>query len=85
MKHIFTLVVALFSVVALYAQQENNHEQIDAQWFKSHYKKAESLIPMRDGTKLYTVTHGVYFASLTMPFACYTPLQCHNKRLRGTC
>lgn len=57
MKHIFTLVVALFSVVALYAQQENNHEQIDAQWFKSHYKKTESLIPMRDGTKLYTAIY----------------------------
>ena len=57
MKHIFTLVVALFSVVALYAQQQNSHEQIDAQWFKSHYKKTESLIPMRDGTKLYTAIY----------------------------
>lgn len=57
MKHIFTLVVALFSVVALYAQQEDKRETIDAQWFKSHYKKAESLIPMRDGTKLYTAIY----------------------------
>ena len=57
MKHIFTLVVALFSVVALYAQQGNSHEKIDAQWFKSHYKKVESLIPMRDGTKLYTAIY----------------------------
>lgn len=57
MKHIFTLVVALFSVVAIYAQQKNSHEQIDAQWFKSHYKKTESLIPMRDGTKLYTAIY----------------------------
>ena len=57
MKHIFTLVVALFSVVALYAQQENRHEQVDAQWFRTHYKKTESLIPMRDGTKLYTAIY----------------------------
>ena len=57
MKHIFTLVVALFGVAALYAQQENIHEQIDALWFKSHYKKTESLIPMRDGTKLYTAIY----------------------------
>ena len=57
MKHIFTLVVALFSVVALYAQQQNSHEQIDAQWFKSRYKKTESLISMRDGTKLYTAIY----------------------------
>ncbi|MBQ2019001.1 MAG: CocE/NonD family hydrolase, partial [Alistipes sp.] len=43
--------------MALYAQQQNSHEQIDAQWFKSHYKKTESLIPMRDGTKLYTAIY----------------------------
>lgn len=53
MKKIFAFAVALFSIVTLSAQQESR-EAIDAQWFKSHYKKTECLITMRDGTKLYT-------------------------------
>lgn len=29
----------------------------DAQWFKAHYSKAEYMIPMRDGVKLYTAVY----------------------------
>lgn len=54
MKHIFSLFVALVCAMAVFAQKEDSREEIDARWFKSHYTKTECMIPMRDGSKLYT-------------------------------
>lgn len=55
MKHIISLLFALACTSAVYAQKVTAEpETIDARWFKSHYSKAEYMVPMRDGTKLYT-------------------------------
>lgn len=54
MKHILSLFVALVCATVVLAQKEDSREGIDARWFKSHYTKTESMIPMRDGAKLYT-------------------------------
>lgn len=53
MKKIFIILSALLCTAQLWAQ-EAEREQIDARWFKAHYQKSEQMIPMRDGTKLYT-------------------------------
>ena len=49
MKKILSLL--LLSLVAIAARAEGD---IDAKWFKEHYAKAEYMIPMRDGVRLYT-------------------------------
>lgn len=53
MKKIFIILTMLLCATALRAQ-ETEREEIDARWFKAHYQKSEQMIPMRDGTKLYT-------------------------------
>lgn len=54
MKKIVILFVALVVATFAWAQDADNVVTIDAHWFKSHYTKAEQMIPMRDGVKLYT-------------------------------
>lgn len=49
MKKILSLL--LLSLAAIAARAEGD---IDAKWFKEHYVKAEYMIPMRDGVRLYT-------------------------------
>lgn len=54
MKKIKLLFVALFAVTLAVAQDKTSVPEIDARWFKANYTKAEYMIPMRDGVKLYT-------------------------------
>ncbi|MBQ6581477.1 MAG: CocE/NonD family hydrolase [Alistipes sp.] len=55
MKKIITLFATLlFAVMAL---AQTAIDTIDAKWFKAHYTKAEYMIPMRDGVKLYTAVY----------------------------
>lgn len=56
MKKIVTLFVAL-AVATLAWAQTDEREAIDARWFKSHYTKAEHMVAMRDGRKLYTAVY----------------------------
>ncbi len=51
MKKIISIFVALFSIAVVAAQPA---ESIDALWMKANYTKAEYMIPMRDGVRLYT-------------------------------
>lgn len=55
MKKISLLLFALCVTLVAVAQGEN--QPIDARWMKSHYTKAEYMIPMRDGVKLYTAVY----------------------------
>lgn len=55
MKKILLILVSLFFAIAASAQQ--SAEVIDAQWMKANYTKAEYMIPMRDGVKLYTAVY----------------------------
>lgn len=48
------LFVALFAASYAMAQNDSAMPEIDAKWFKTNYTKAEYMIPMRDGVKLYT-------------------------------
>lgn len=52
MKRFSIILFALFFAVAVAAQEQV--KEIDAPWFKANYTKAEYMIPMRDGVKLYT-------------------------------
>jgi putative CocE/NonD family hydrolase len=57
-KHLFSLLVAVLSVLAasvVFAQPgEMTKEQRElADYIKSHYTKTEAMIPMRDGAKLF--------------------------------
>ena len=59
MKKIILLLVVLLSG-AFIAMADDANEQpakIDAQWFKANYTKAEYMIPMRDGVRLYTAVY----------------------------
>ena len=56
MKRYILIVVAL--LVGFVAQaQDEPLAPIDAKWLKSNYAKAEYMIPMRDGVKLYTAVY----------------------------
>lgn len=55
MKKISLLLFALCVTLVAVAQGED--QPIDARWMKSHYTKAEYMIPMRDGVKLYTAVY----------------------------
>ena len=63
-RYIHTLAILLslliFSSVTMQAKEKRTEgeaqsvEVIDARWLKANYAKAEYMIPMRDGVKLYT-------------------------------
>ena len=55
MKKIIFILVSLFFAITASAQK--SAEKIDAQWMKANYTKAEYMIPMRDGAKLYTAVY----------------------------
>ena len=55
MKKIITLFATLLFAVMALAQTAT--DTINAKWFKAHYTKAEYMIPMRDGVKLYTAVY----------------------------
>lgn len=57
MRRIFLLLVFTFIISAVSADHDNAAEVIDGRWMKSHYTKAEYMIPMRDGVKLYTAVY----------------------------
>ena len=56
MKKILLLTFTLATLVAM-AQQDMPTEVVDARWMKANYTKAEYMIPMRDGVKLYTAVY----------------------------
>ena len=59
MKKIILLCGLLFCS-ALYVVADDTAKQpttIDAIWFKANYAKAEYMIPMRDGVRLYTAVY----------------------------
>ena len=49
----FALLAASFAM----AQGAEELPEIDARWIKTNYVKAEYMIPMRDGVKLYTAVY----------------------------
>ena len=56
MKRYILTLLALFLGFWV-AAQEPSLETLDAKWFKANYTKAEYMIPMRDGVKLYTAVY----------------------------
>lgn len=75
MKKIITLFATLlFAAVAL---AQTAADPIDAKWFKAHYTKAEYMIPMRDGVKLYTAVYTPKNKRTTHPILMMrTPYSC---------
>ena len=55
MKQIFLTLIAIFSFVATFAQEDI--VGVNGAWMKKHYSKTEYMIPMQDGTKLYTAVY----------------------------
>ena len=51
------LFFALFAASFAMAQGVEELPEIDARWIKANYVKAEYMIPMRDGVKLYTAVY----------------------------
>lgn len=50
--------VAAEGILSRFKKASSAESQLfDAQWFKAHYAKAEYMIPMRDGVKLYTAVY----------------------------
>ena len=57
-KIILLLGILLGGVFVVMADDANEQlSVIDAQWFKANYAKAEYMIPMRDGVRLYTAVY----------------------------
>lgn len=58
MKRILSLIFALMLATMAMAQNAGDVvSEIDARWLKAHYTKAEYMIPMRDGVRLYTAVY----------------------------
>ena len=57
MKQIISLLLALVCCTMVWAQDEAERKEINALWFRAHYSKAEYMVAMRDGTKLYTALY----------------------------
>ena len=59
MKKILLLFGLLFCYVLYVVANDATNESaiIDAAWFKANYAKAEYMIPMRDGVRLYTAVY----------------------------
>ncbi len=55
MKRIYLLITILLTVAVAYAQ--SGEVAINGAWMKKHYSKAEYMIPMHDGVKLYTAVY----------------------------
>ncbi len=73
MKKISLIIIALCSVVNLWAQEL----EIDAAWIKRHYSKSESMVTMRDETKLYTAVYAPKNKKLSSPvLLCRTQNGC---------
>ena len=51
---VFLATGALCAKPAKSKKEDQTAEAIDAKWLKANYAKAEYMIPMRDGVKLYT-------------------------------
>jgi putative CocE/NonD family hydrolase len=73
MRKLFLLLVALHFIGFVNAQYEQ-----DSAWFRENYLKKESLIPMRDGVKLFTaayipkdMTQKHPILLLRTPYSCY--------------
>lgn len=55
MKRIYLFLLAFVSFVTAYSQEREL--EISGAWMKKHYAKAEYMIPMQDGAKLYTAVY----------------------------
>ena len=56
MKKIVSLLLALMCGTMVWAQ-DGERKEINALWLRAHYSKAEYMVAMRDGTKLYTALY----------------------------
>ena len=54
MRKFFTILLSLFFAATAAATAQEQMDEINAEWMKAHYTKAEYMIPMRDGVRLYT-------------------------------
>lgn len=78
-RYIFTLLMLLLSFkLSAQESQQLQLPELDAKWFKSNYTKAEYMIPMRDGVKLYTAVYAPKDKRSAHPMLmCRTPYGCH--------
>jgi hypothetical protein len=62
--------MALFAagVLALGAPALAQNPQQDTSYTRDHYNKAEYMVPMRDGVKLYTIVYTLKDTSVPLPF-----------------
>ncbi len=73
MRKLFLLLVALHFIGFINAQYEQ-----DSAWFRENYIKKESLIPMRDGVKLFTAAYIPKDVTQKHPILLLrTPYSCH--------
>ena len=56
MKKIVSLLLTLMCGTMVWAQ-DGERKEINALWLRAHYSKAEYMVAMRDGTKLYTALY----------------------------
>ena len=77
MKQIYLTLIAIISFVATFAQE--GLEGINGAWMKKHYSKAEYMIPMQDGTKLYTAVYAPKNKKIKSPILlCHTQNGCES-------
>lgn len=75
MKRIGLLLIAIAAVVTLHAQEKEI--EIDGAWMKKHYSKAEYMVPMSDGVKLYTAVYAPKNKKIKSPILlCRTQAGC---------
>ena len=81
MKKIFLLIIALCTMLNLWAQES----EIDAAWIKRHYSKSECMVAMRDGAKLYTAIYAPKNKKLSSPvLMCRTQKGCEPYGKKAT-
>ena len=77
MKNLFLLLALITNTLQAIAQQDIAADAIDSRWMKSKYTKAEYMIPMRDGVKLYTAVYIPKNKKTTHPILLLrTPYEC---------
>ena len=57
MRKFFAILLSLFFAATAVATAQEQMDEINAEWMKAHYTKAEYMIPMRDGVRLYTAVY----------------------------
>ena len=57
MRKFFAILLSLFFAATVVATAQEQMDEINAEWMKARYTKAEYMIPMRDGVRLYTAVY----------------------------